>query len=328
MKWSEAKKKVFKFDRNTVVSAGAGSGKTAALVELYLRLLSGETALEQPLAVDEIVAITFTEKAAAEMKERVRHGVRKRAEQGDSKVDWEKILRNLSSANISTFHSFCSKILRENPVEAGIDPSFTILDDLSSKTELAAAVDQVLESELKTQSEEIRLLLDQFPLSGRGRGKGLREHLVDLHRVRSGSGNDISDIILQVEQWKSAAERQFAGNTELLGSLIPEVQRILQGKELLFHRKLRILPEMCKKNEISLQNMGMPAILCSMQSCIAGNWGKEKPLRDRLSECLTAIDHAFFQVRSSPVIYALLSLLEKLDLAYMKCKEGQGALDF
>jgi ATP-dependent exoDNAse (exonuclease V) beta subunit len=52
MKWSDAKKKVFRFDRNTVVSAGAGSGKTAARVELYLRLLSGDTSFERPMAVE------------------------------------------------------------------------------------------------------------------------------------------------------------------------------------------------------------------------------------------------------------------------------------
>jgi ATP-dependent helicase/nuclease subunit A len=328
MKWSETKKKVFEFDRNTVVSAGAGSGKTAALVELYLRLLSGETALGRPLEVGEIVAITFTEKAAAEMKERVRGGVRKRMEQGDRRVPWEKISRTLPSANISTFHSFCSKLLRENPVEAGIDPSFTVLDDMASKTDLAAAVDQVLESELKEKTDEIGLLLDLFPLSGMGRGQGLREHLSDLHRVLSGSGNVSSVIRRQTEEWNIAAQRQFADNTELLKCLLPEVQKILQGKELVFHRKLRNLPELFKLSDISLQNGGMFAILSSMQGCIAGNWGKEKPLRDRLSECLTKLDRAFSQVWSSPIINALLSLLEKLELAYLKIKEGKGVLDF
>ena len=76
MEWSEVKQQVFAFESDIVVSAGAGSGKTAALVELYLRLLAGETSLGRALEVEEIVAITFTEKAALEMKERVRSGVR------------------------------------------------------------------------------------------------------------------------------------------------------------------------------------------------------------------------------------------------------------
>jgi superfamily I DNA/RNA helicase len=78
MEWSDIKQKVFRFESDIVVSAGAGSGKTAALVELYLRLLTGETALLRPLSVEEIVAITFTDKAAVEMKERVRREIRKR----------------------------------------------------------------------------------------------------------------------------------------------------------------------------------------------------------------------------------------------------------
>jgi ATP-dependent helicase/nuclease subunit A len=328
MKWSETKKKVFEFDRNTVVSAGAGSGKTAALVELYLRLLSGETALERPLEVDEIVAITFTEKAAAEMKERVRDGVRKKVERGDTKVTWERIIRTLPSANISTFHSFCSKILRENPVEAGIDPTFTVLDDMASRTELAAAVDQVLQGEFKEKGKDMSLLLDHFPLSGMGRGKGLKEHLTDMHRVLSCSAIDCAVIIRQVEQWKMVAEREFAANTENLVSLMPEVETILKGKELVFHRKLRNLPELCRRNNLSLLNEDMPFILSAMQGCIAGNWGKEKPLRDRLSECLASLDRAFFQVWSSPVVNALLCLLEKLNIAYKKGKEAKGVLDF
>ena len=73
-----------------MVSAGAGSGKTAALVELYLRLLAGETSLPRALEVEEIVAITFTEKAALEMKERVRSGVQERLATATDRRFWER----------------------------------------------------------------------------------------------------------------------------------------------------------------------------------------------------------------------------------------------
>ena len=78
MEWSAAKQEVFAFESNIVASAGAGSGKTAALVELYLLLLAGETRFPRPLSVEEIVAITFTDKAAMEMRERVRKALAER----------------------------------------------------------------------------------------------------------------------------------------------------------------------------------------------------------------------------------------------------------
>ena len=130
MEWSEAKQEVFAFNSNIVVSAGAGSGKTAALVELYVRLLAGETLFPRPVSVEEIVAITFTDKAAVEMKARVRKAMSERQAEGNRSAPWEKLLRDLPAAPISTFHAFCSRLLRENPAEAGVDPDFVLLDDL------------------------------------------------------------------------------------------------------------------------------------------------------------------------------------------------------
>ena len=128
MEWSATKQQVFAFETDIVVSAGAGSGKTAALVELYLRLLAGETSFPRRLAVEEIVAITFTDKAALEMKERVRSGMAERLARGDSPLLWKENLRALPNAPISTFHAFCARLLRENPAEAGVDPAFTLMD--------------------------------------------------------------------------------------------------------------------------------------------------------------------------------------------------------
>ncbi|HET6421853.1 MAG TPA: UvrD-helicase domain-containing protein [Geobacteraceae bacterium] len=328
MKWSEAKRKVFEFDRNIVVSAGAGSGKTAALVELYLRLLAGETSLNRSVAVDEIVAITFTEKAAAEMKERVREGAKKRAGQGESASTWEQVLRSLPSASISTFHSFCSRILRENPVEAGIDPSFTVLDELASKTELAAAADEVIEAELKVRSREILLLLEQFPLTGAGPGKGLREHLIDLHNERSSTGCELAAIQKMSEDWMTVAEKHFAENVDTLRSHMVRVRNILNGKELVFHKKLRDLPELWEKHYLSTDSHDAPEILAAMRDCIAGNWGKDKPFRDNLTECLDTLDLALHQVRCGPTVEALLSLLEKLEHNYQRRKANRSVLDF
>ena len=106
--------------RNPVitVSAGAGSGKTSVLVERFIDLVQRDGV--SPL---EILAITFTEKAAAEMKERI---VRRFEELGDV------VNRRLAeAAYISTIHGFCSRILREHPLAARLDPSFRVMDEIT-----------------------------------------------------------------------------------------------------------------------------------------------------------------------------------------------------
>jgi len=100
------------------VSAGAGSGKTRVLVERFIDLVQRDGV--SPL---EILAITFTEKAAAEMKERI---VRRFEEREDVANR-----RQAEAAYISTIHGFCSRILRENPLAARLDPSFHVIDELT-----------------------------------------------------------------------------------------------------------------------------------------------------------------------------------------------------
>lgn len=114
--------------RNLIVSAGAGTGKTRVLVERFLHAV-----VHDHVPVTEILALTFTEKAANEMKERIRsrllelglHGAR----------------RDLEAAAISTIHAFASRVLKEHPLEAGVDPDFRVIEEEEAKTlkDLAAA---------------------------------------------------------------------------------------------------------------------------------------------------------------------------------------------
>lgn len=104
------------------VTAGAGTGKTYVLVSRYLDLLEREG--EEKAGVQEILALTFTEKAAAEMKDRVRRAL--------SEAEGEEASRfrdDLMWAGISTIHSFCTRVLREYALEAGLEPGFAVIED-------------------------------------------------------------------------------------------------------------------------------------------------------------------------------------------------------
>ena len=106
--------------RSKCVTAGAGTGKTYVLVQKYIDLLESR----DDLGFTNILALTFTEKAAAEMKVRVREALAKK-----EGARWDSLRDEFLWANISTFHSFCAQVLREFPLEAGVTPGFAVLDE-------------------------------------------------------------------------------------------------------------------------------------------------------------------------------------------------------
>ena len=110
-------------DLSMVVTAGAGTGKTFVLVEKYLNLIEKEG-----LRPGEILALTFTDKAASEMKDRVRTTITRRLVEDPKSRMWREAAEEVIIAPIMTFHAFCAQILREFAIEAGLEPSFTILD--------------------------------------------------------------------------------------------------------------------------------------------------------------------------------------------------------
>ena len=111
-----------------MISAGAGTGKTFVLVNKYLNLLEtfGAEMFGSPGAISvlNILTLTFTEKAAAEMKERIRGELERK--NGEF---WEKSRLEFLIAPVQTFHSFCASVLREFAFEAGLEPSFVVLDE-------------------------------------------------------------------------------------------------------------------------------------------------------------------------------------------------------
>ena len=117
-------------DATLFVEAGAGTGKTAALVDRYLALVLGGRRVER------VVAITFTEKAAAELKDRVRQGLETRLGAENTAPERrliEEALAALDRAQISTIHAFCQTLLRSFAARAGIDPAFQVVDDVAAE---------------------------------------------------------------------------------------------------------------------------------------------------------------------------------------------------
>ncbi len=142
-------------DRNISVTAGAGAGKTRLLVERFLKIAIDHYR-GHPHKVRRILAITFTNKAAGEMKERISEAINTRIRQAEDAALRNHLLSlrdQLNSVAISTIHAFCAKILREYPIEAGLPPDFGELDEMQSLLLIGEATDDVLK-ELEQINDE------------------------------------------------------------------------------------------------------------------------------------------------------------------------------
>ncbi len=124
-----------------LLDAGAGSGKTSALVARYLRILAAEA--EGPALLDRIAAITFTNKAAQEMRSRLRGSftelLRRAADPNEVRA-WRGYIRRLETAPIQTIHALCTSLLRQFPFAADVDPRFEVLNDLDTTVQLPRAI--------------------------------------------------------------------------------------------------------------------------------------------------------------------------------------------
>jgi ATP-dependent helicase/nuclease subunit A len=144
-------------DRNLLVEAGAGSGKTTALVERMVRLVATGTA-----HVDEIAAVTFTRKAAGELRQRFQERLERALGEGDRPpVEHRRLhgaVRDVDRAFIGTIHAFCARLLRERPLEARLDPGFREL----TAPEEATLARWFWESHLERMAAEGHPALDEL----------------------------------------------------------------------------------------------------------------------------------------------------------------------
>ncbi len=224
----------FLLERDRVVQAGAGTGKTHALLTQYLHLCAGLSAHRRPIPPQKICALTFTEKAAAEMRHklvgRISHICRRLAACPDGRSAdaiatdepalvesaahlglaipggeaWEQVLASLGGATISTFHSFAASLLRRYAQTLGIDPEFALLDEDAADQRLRETCEELVLSAIEDpisvghdpeMTETMALLLTELGFAqGAGGDGGLVEVLCLLHRQRAEEGRPAEGI--------------------------------------------------------------------------------------------------------------------------------------
>jgi len=158
----EQEKAVAATDRHVLVCAGAGSGKTHVLVERYLAILR----LNPEASVEDVVAVTYTTRAAREMKSRLKARMEEMARQsagGNESQRWESFRQDVDGARIGTIHSLCESILKSFPAESGVDPRFEILDEVAAADFVRRSVEAALAAAWSSDAGGTDPLLSSFP---------------------------------------------------------------------------------------------------------------------------------------------------------------------
>jgi len=230
-------------DATFVVEAAAGTGKTTELVARIVALLASGRA-----RLDEIVAVTFTEKAAGEMKLRLRAGIERTRTDSEASAavrdNLDRALAMLEAARIGTIHSLCSDLLHEHPLEADVDPLFEVGAEEEAERLFDQAFDGWFQAALANPTEGVRRMLRRRP---RGRDRTtpreiLRDAAYRLVDRRDFPGEwrrapwdrtaalakvvDLLRAASNVATPKAAAERDFIGrNLQKIGRFLEELDR-------------------------------------------------------------------------------------------------------
>jgi ATP-dependent helicase/nuclease subunit A len=142
-----------------MVEAGAGTGKTGVMVDRYCRLVC-----ERGISPGAILAFTFTDKAAAELRQRIRAEIERRAEAGSERA--QELLPVLGGAWVTTIHGFCNRLLSAHPVAVGIDPRFRVLDAPETERAAVEAFDEALEAFMTGGDREREETVAAFDIGG------------------------------------------------------------------------------------------------------------------------------------------------------------------
>ncbi len=212
-------------EHRVFVAAGAGTGKTSLLVARYVRAL-----LEDDLGTEDLPTVTFTRKAAAEMKSRIRAEL---LERDRSDLAW-----SLDSAPIGTIHGLCASLLRAHPLQAGVDPSFVVADEVQASILQEEALDLGWEKLVQEADEELMGLLARHQRS-------IRSDVLGLYLGLRGLGHDMPRFILP-EAARLDQERgrlAVAGRAALAATAGMTLKATAAGNRARVHECLAWLPE-------------------------------------------------------------------------------------
>lgn len=330
------------------LSAGAGCGKTFVLTQRFLAGLEPGSLGGTAIDLHQLVAITFTDRAAREMRDRIRAACNQRLQKCDTKdVDhWLGILRGLDGARISTIHSFCTGLLRSHAVDAGLDPRFTVLEAALSDTLLRQVARETLHKLIETSDEDA---VNFVVLFGLERAEDLLRKLtrqrfqIDFDRFATINPEDLA------ANWLDKWQRDFVPRlvAEFRGSpLIDQILELIQTSPSTNEAMIQRLANLASMLPAETPWQDVPQNLAAIKenARIQGGGGKKAWVSEEIQETLK---NAFEKLRknassleeklnvphedvikSAEVACLAIRLARKTADEYATAKRLQGALDF
>jgi ATP-dependent helicase/nuclease subunit A len=328
-------------DDTLVVEAAAGTGKTTELVNRIVRVLA-----EGRANVREIVAVTFTEKAAGELKLRLRQRLeteRQQAARRDAAARLDEAVQNLEEAHVSTIHGFCADLLRERPVEARVDPLFRVLTEGQGQRLFNEAFANWFHSILETPPEGVRRSLRR---TSRGSRPGDVDEDGPMERLRRAAFD-----LAEWRDFRGAWTRESFDREGTITAILPLVHALAEvskspsyaGDNLFLDtepvRRLSADLTSAPPPETAADFDGLESQLVDLRrnrdfkrgrKGSGPTYAKGVP-RARVLEARDLLTHSLddFQLRADADLAALLheELLECVD-RYKQLKAREGALDF
>jgi ATP-dependent exoDNAse (exonuclease V) beta subunit len=282
--------------RDVLLEAGAGTGKTGVMVERYCRLVCDGA------SPDGVLAFTFTDKAAAELRQRIRAELARRAAAGSERA--RELLAQAGSAWITTIHGFCNRVLAAHPVAAGIDPGFRVLDGPEAERAARDAFDAALEAFLAEGEDSRADLVAAFEVDG------LRAIVTGVHAELRSRGIAEPALPAQAEPDVELALREVAAMaTVTLAELKPD-----DGKRVILERALEVLDA-----------AGPPSLdeLCALRS-----GSKAKALTAYNEAIEAAISRGAEAGEGGEAYRRIGRLLELFSARFAAAKERRSGVDF
>ena len=156
-KWTnEQQMAISKEGKNIIVSAGAGSGKTAVLTARVIRKL------KDGIDIDKLLVVTFTNAAASEMRERVLEAIYKKLDEEPDNINLQRQINLLGKSNICTIHSFCLDVIKNNFFEIDISPNFRIASEEEVTLLKQETLDDLFESKYESEDKDFLKLVDVY----------------------------------------------------------------------------------------------------------------------------------------------------------------------
>ena len=235
MRWNESQRQAIEErGKNIIVSAAAGSGKTAVLVERILRLI-----IEDNTGVDQLLVVTFTKAAAAEMKDRIGQAIKKAIKETDDSGKREFLkdqLEILGQASISTFHAFAMDLIKNYYYIADISPDLKPADDTQSTLMKLDAMDQVFaEGFEKEGNYEFIKLMNHY--SSHKNETGIKNSLMGAYNRIMAMENPFQWLDEKIEEINSYDDIEVLKHKEIYPMVVEfyvdQLKKIYQLKSLI-----------------------------------------------------------------------------------------------